>query len=84
MQVVVSFFRFQQIPNPVNFLSDKHTYNSIRSYMREGGIVATTWNGPVSFSSLGQNMARTPPTLQLSFDDNLAFIFPQDSQLWPL
>ena len=75
-QALVTFFRFRPILDPANFLRD--TYEDIRSYMREGSIVAYTWNGPVSFSPIGQNMARLPPTLQFTYDERLGLVFPTE------
>ena len=64
-QVLQTFFRFRQISNPKNLLADAETYEGIRSYMREGARVAFTFNGPVSFSKIGQNTGRQPTTLQV-------------------
>ena len=76
LQVLLTFFRFRPIPDPVNWLRD--TYEDIRSYMREGSVVAQTWNGPVSFSPIGQNTARLPPTLQYTYDERLGLVFPSE------
>jgi hypothetical protein len=77
-QVLATFFRFRQMPDPANFLQDADTYEGIRSYMREGSLVAMTWNGPVAFSPIGQNMARLPPTLQYTYDEKLGLVFPSE------
>ena len=76
LQVLVTFFRFRPLPDPVNWLRD--TYEDIRSYMREGSVVAQTWNGPVSFSPIGQNTARLPPTMQFTYDEKLGLVFPTE------
>ena len=78
-QVLATFFRFRQMPDPANFLLDADTYEGIRSYMREGSLVAMTWNGPVAFSPIGQNMARLPPTLQYTYDEKLGLVFPSET-----
>jgi hypothetical protein len=76
LQVIVTFFYFRPLPDPANFLRDP--YEGIRSYMREGNIVAQTWNGPVSFSPIGQNTARLPPTMQFTYEGKLGLVFPAD------
>ena len=77
-QVIRTFFRFRQLPDPVNFLKDAETYEGIRSYMREGAQVAFTWNGPVAFSPIGQNTGRLPPTFQYTADEKLGLVFPTE------
>ena len=77
-QVIRTFFRFRQLPDPVHFLKDAETYEGIRSYMREGAQVAFTWNGPVAFSPIGQNTGRLPPTLQFTADEKLGLLFPME------
>ena len=77
-QALSTFFRFRKISNPKHVLGDPDTYEAIRSYMREGAQVAFTWNGPVSFSKIGQNTGRLPTTLQFTHNDTLALIYPSE------
>ena len=76
LQVLVTFFRFRPISHPASFLRD--SYEDIRGYMRDGSVVAQTWNGPVSFSPIGQNTARLPPTMQFTYDEKLGLVFPSE------
>ena len=54
------------MPKPDKPLSDPLDYELLRSYLRSGKRIASTYIGPISFDARGQNVGRPPTLLQVS------------------
>ena len=65
-QALGTIFDFRDMPKPDKPLSDPLDYELLRSYLRSGKRIASTYIGPISFDARGQNVGRPPTLLQVS------------------